>query len=81
MIHAVEYKHRTNPDGSYDSICMQCYRTVGTTKNEDELREKESAHICAGWADFADNVHPPRPFLVKINQKKEPGLVFGNRVP
>lgn len=40
------FPHRHNPDGSYDSICMACYATVATVKNECELKFHESQHKC-----------------------------------
>ena len=40
------FPHRRNPDGSYDSICPQCFRTVSTRAKEDELREDEMRHDC-----------------------------------
>ena len=38
--------HRHNHDGSWDSLCIECFRTVATTKAETELPTQESTHIC-----------------------------------
>ncbi|HXE06719.1 MAG TPA: hypothetical protein VN612_02400 [Acidobacteriaceae bacterium] len=41
------FVHRDNhPLNCFDSICMQCFRTVGTRKREAELAEDELAHVC-----------------------------------
>jgi hypothetical protein len=37
---------RRNADGSFDSICLNCYMTVAKAKNEGELRETEMFHYC-----------------------------------
>ena len=44
-----EYAHRRNSDGSIDSICPRCYRTVASVKTLDklaELAEAEKLHVC-----------------------------------
>jgi hypothetical protein len=38
--------HRANPDGTFDSICLDCFRTIGTEKRETDLRRREEAHVC-----------------------------------
>jgi len=42
----VNYPHRRNYDGSYDSICLTCYATIATGKSEAELWEHDKRHIC-----------------------------------
>jgi hypothetical protein len=42
----VAFKHRNNPDGSWDSICLKCYLTVETAMQEDDLEETERRHDC-----------------------------------
>ena len=44
---ASTFRHRHNPDGSWDSICMKCYLTVATTATEDDLEKSEQSHDCA----------------------------------
>ena len=39
--HEVEFKHRPRTDGLFDSICLSCFHTVGTTDAEPELRALE----------------------------------------
>jgi hypothetical protein len=37
---------RHNLDGSYDSICLRCFRTVATSVNQAELLAFERNHRC-----------------------------------
>ncbi len=45
------FRHRQNPDGSWDSICMRCYLTAAHTFGEKLLTSVESGHCCdeASW--------------------------------
>lgn len=40
------FVHRVQRNGTVDSICDQCFITVGTTAAESELQLLENAHIC-----------------------------------
>jgi hypothetical protein len=40
------FPHRTNPNGTIDSICPRCYETVGTSTWESDLEHCEAAHVC-----------------------------------
>ena len=40
------HPHRTNFDGSFDSICPTCFATIANTLNESELADHEINHIC-----------------------------------
>jgi len=40
------YPHRLNEEGSYDSICRECFGSVVRGKSEGELAAYEEAHIC-----------------------------------
>lgn len=40
------FKHRHNQDGSYDSICPLCFRTIATRLRQEELGEDERGHMC-----------------------------------
>jgi hypothetical protein len=42
----MSYPHRKNADGTVDSICPECFRTVATVWSEWELAEAERAHRC-----------------------------------
>jgi hypothetical protein len=37
---------RSNPDGSWDSICLECFLTIATAEHEAELADREANHIC-----------------------------------
>jgi hypothetical protein len=41
------YTRRRNHDGSFDSICLCCFRTVASDDNEARLAERERQHRCA----------------------------------
>jgi hypothetical protein len=42
------FTHRWNYDGSYDSICLLCNRTIATGRKEWELAEGEENHELEG---------------------------------
>jgi hypothetical protein len=42
------FTHRWNYDGSYDSICLICHRTIATVSKEWELAEGEENHSMEG---------------------------------
>jgi hypothetical protein len=44
--HIHNFVHRKNDNGTFDSICRNCFVTVGTAKLEAELEPKERDHIC-----------------------------------
>ena len=46
MIANERFSHRSNKDGTIDSICARCYLTVGTARNESELPKIEHSHTC-----------------------------------
>ncbi len=43
---APEFQYRNNGDGTWDSICLRCFLTVGTAKIVAELVDMENAHNC-----------------------------------
>ena len=43
------FAHRENSPDSFDSICLRCYRTVGTRKRESDLSSDEQNHVCKGF--------------------------------
>ena len=40
------FAHRLNDDGSVDSICLHCFRTVASKNFESALAMVESQHKC-----------------------------------
>ena len=40
------FPHRRNHDGSFDSICLNCFLTVATSASEMELEGYEEKHYC-----------------------------------
>jgi hypothetical protein len=57
-----EFPHRTNQDGTIDSICPHCYLTVGRSTWEAELERIEAAHVCQGKALAEIGQQCSRPF-------------------
>jgi endogenous inhibitor of DNA gyrase (YacG/DUF329 family) len=41
------FAHRSNGNGTWDSICLRCYRTVATAPNASRLPMTETRHTCA----------------------------------
>ena len=46
MEHA-QFPHRVNHDGTYDSICRMCYRTIAHEVREADLADFEASHVCS----------------------------------
>ena len=40
--------HRSNEDGTFDSICLRCFYSIDTRNHEADLAAKEQAHVCYG---------------------------------
>jgi hypothetical protein len=40
------FPHRHNSDGTVDSICVKCFSTIATDRDETALREFEQHHVC-----------------------------------
>ena len=40
------YFHRLNPDFTYDSICLSCFRSIGHAAKEADLAKAEASHEC-----------------------------------
>lgn len=41
-----DYAHRKNQDGTFDSICLYCFRTIASAENESDLDASEKRHSC-----------------------------------
>jgi hypothetical protein len=46
-IRARTFPHRKNPDGTWETICPDCLRTIARVKDQAELGTIESVHDCA----------------------------------
>ena len=40
------FYHRRDPDGSYGSICYNCFLSTGSSETEGEAESMEKEHIC-----------------------------------
>lgn len=43
------FAHRANRDGTFDSICRDCFITVATQQREADLEKPEREHVCDSW--------------------------------
>jgi hypothetical protein len=48
------FPHRRNKDGTFNSICPVCFRTVATRLLEYQLATKERNHVCKDAEDWSD---------------------------
>jgi len=46
MMVEIKFSHRYNPDGTWQSICPECYKTVAESRKEADLKRAESIHVC-----------------------------------
>ena len=44
------FVHRSNTDGTTDTICCKCFVTVARTKVDTEIESAEQHHKCDPWA-------------------------------
>jgi hypothetical protein len=55
MEYESEFRHRQNSDGTFDAICLQCFRTIATQRRESDLAAPECVHVCSP-SDLLDRV-------------------------
>ena len=53
---ATEFAHRQNADGTFDSICLSCDRTVASAQSEAELSKGEKEHSCPTDGTFVSRI-------------------------
>jgi hypothetical protein len=46
MMLEIKFSHRYNPDGTWRSICPECYKTVTESREEADLKRAEDTHVC-----------------------------------
>jgi hypothetical protein len=46
MLAETEYPHRRNNDGTWDSLCKNCFLTIGHGRTDSELSEGEKTRVC-----------------------------------
>jgi len=46
MIVEINFSHRYNSDGTWRSICPECYKTVAESREEADLNRAENTHVC-----------------------------------
>jgi hypothetical protein len=50
----IAFPHKPNDDGTFDSICPLCFRTVARKAIESQLAELERKHICEKAGDWLE---------------------------
>jgi hypothetical protein len=54
------FPRRRNRDGSYDSICLSCFATVGSAGTQEELVKCDKEHVCEpSRVPERGSFHPP----------------------
>jgi hypothetical protein len=53
------FPHRSNQDGTYDSICTMCLLTIATVSAEAELARHEREHACNPIRLYQLREYPP----------------------
>ena len=43
------FAHRENKDGTFESICRQCFITVAVAGSAADLKRPEADHLCDSW--------------------------------
>jgi hypothetical protein len=46
MIVEIKFSHRYSTDGTWRSICPECYKTVAESREEADLKQAENTHVC-----------------------------------
>ena len=41
-----KFSHRHNEDGTFDSVCRDCFMTIATANVECDLDASEKRHVC-----------------------------------
>ena len=55
-----EFAHRVNLDGTIDSICLYCFRTVATAHDESALLFHQAQHVCDALAQIRSSDDQPQ---------------------
>lgn len=62
---AGEFAHRVNLDGTIDSICLYCFRTVATSHDEPALLFHQAHHVCDALAQIQSSDDQPETTKIK----------------
>ena len=69
MAKSLNFAHRSNLDGTSDSICLRCIATVATVYDECELLKYEEQHVCDPISiERFDGTNPPSRETVQDSQ-------------
>jgi len=69
MAEPAQFTHRSNLDGTVDTICLRCIATVATVYDEGKLLRYEEQHICDPVSvERFDGMKPPSSETVEDSQ-------------
>lgn len=73
------FPHRTNRDGTIDSICPHCFATIGTSTWEADLEDIEARHVCdpARLTYYKDRVERGKPVVRNAPPRKDKPALLG----
>jgi hypothetical protein len=46
MMVEIKFSHRCKPNGTWQSICPECYKTVAESREKADLKRAEDTHVC-----------------------------------
>jgi hypothetical protein len=72
MAESSKFDHRSNSDGTVDSICYRCIATVATVDDERKLLRCEQQHICDPiQVERFSRTKPPSSETVEVSQNRQ----------
>ena len=78
--------HRQNEDGTHDSICLYCYRTIANARLEAELSAPENLHSCRqkltghpGVTESSESMEKPLRPVGELRQFRRQTQISRNR--
>jgi len=78
MASSGNFAHRSNLDGTTDSICFRCIATVATVYDEAELLHYEQQHICDPvLVERFDGAKPPSSEEIEDSRNHSPKYKTG----
>lgn len=61
----MDFYHRSNHDGSFETICTRCFATIGQSKQRAQLAQMEAEHLCPARAKRTAVRPSPPPFAAQ----------------
>ena len=76
MVRDIGFIRRENPDSRTDSICLRCFMTVGSARDETDLSILELMHCCDPLhvrfpLDYEDRMSLPEKVMRFLGEREE----------